>query len=495
MPISINIEEKEKKRGNKGFKLFKKKDSSLQAPNVPSGKKNLNWKKVAVLFATAIVLGLFVYGGIQLYGILKSIGVNLSVSELISSEEVVELKKNSSGKYTSFMMVGIDTREDSGGLNTDTIIVVTYNYNTKDITMISVPRDTGVEIEGAEGTWYGKINSVYAYSTSENKLDSLKSTVEEVTGIEIQYYAMVNYEGFVEIIDTLGGINVNVEESFTDNCYPSEKGAAGSYYAYCVDSYGWWKTVSFEKGTQLMDGETALEYSRSRHSSTDFVRAKRQQAVIEAVKDALFSSETYTSPQKIFDLITAVSDNLTLSEFTLNDIKAGMKLLNTYQENNGKSFSFVLDPSSGNGNLVSNYSSIYGYYIIGPAEGMGKYTNIHEYISLILANPGLYEEKSKIYVYDTGLGYQKSYDKVQSMIENYPYLDITYQGTLYSDKKRTIVYENETGKKPYTQEEISSYLDADTLMKPEYITNNLNGEDIVVLLGEPITQETEVENE
>ena len=495
MPISIELDEKEikKKEIQKKFRFFKKKITTPQLTDIPN-KKIFNWKKLLIFSGIAIVLGLVIYGGFQLFNIFKSVGFNLSVADLVSSKETIQLQKDSTGKYTSVLVVGIDTRENSGGLNTDTIIVVTYNYETNNIIMESIPRDTSVEI-GEGSDWYNKINSVYAYAEGreeESGLTELKRCVEEMVGLEIQYYTMVNFQGFIDVIDTLGGVYINVENSFTDYSYPAEVGTG-------------YQTVSFTAGPQTMDGETALKYSRSRHSSdnsegTDFARARRQQKVIEAVKNSLLDSETYTNPQKVLDLLGAVSDNLTISEFTINDIKAGLNLMNIFEENKGETYSFVLDLKAGNGQLISNLSNYDTdgtllYYIIGPTLGLGNYESIHEYIQLILDNPSFYEEDSTIYVYDAGLGYQETYTKTEELREQYPYTNITFRGTLYYDKEGTVMYEHESGLQPSTLDEISSFLNTDSNLQPEYITTNLNGEDITILFGSSILEEETLENE
>lgn len=498
MTISIDLDEKQiDKEKKKFFKRSHKKkniednDSLIKDIKI---KKKTKWGKIITITTVVIIVSILGFG---IYKILKAsgdIGFKLNPGDIISKEDPI-LKKDSTGKYTSFLIVGIDTRENGGGLNTDTLVVATFNYETNDVTMISVPRDFYVETLTTEN-WYKKINSIYSEGEGIKKgsgLKYLEETIEELTNIEIQYYAMVNFNAFVEIIDSLDGVLVNVEEGFTDTCYPSEQGISGSYYAHCVDSWGYWKTISFPIGVQRMDGETALEYARSRHSSNDYERAERQQQVINAVIDSISQSDTYTNPQKILDLISAVSKNITISEFTIDDINAGIDLLKTFNENNGKTYSFVLEPAAGNSQLVvsSNIESSHQE----PKLGLGNYTDIHDYISKVLSNPSFYEENSSIYVYDTGLGYQETYNKVLELIEEYPYSNIQFMGTLYSDKEGITIYEYQSGAKPATILELSTHLKTINTTKPEYIANNLNGGDVTVLFGETIINEETTGNE
>jgi LCP family protein required for cell wall assembly len=379
------------------------------------------------------------------------------------------------------MIVGIDTRENSSLLNTDTIVVASYNYDTNSVTMLSIPRDFHVEVNKATH-WFARINAVYGTAEKNAEgtgLDELQKTVEEITQQEIQYYAMVDFKAFVEIIDSIGGITVDVENSFIDYMYPLGTG---------------YQTVSFTEGIQEMDGETALQYARSRHSmqngeGSDYARAARQQKVIIAVKDKILSTETLTNPVTLMNLISSVADNIKVSEFNLEDIQAGLDLAKEYQEKNGVLNNFVLDPSIGNGKLVEVKTLASGAYAIGPKLGLGIYTDIHEFLQMLAKDPELYAEDSTIRVYNTGLGYQATYQKVLELQEQYPYLNIVFSGTLYSDKEGITVYTHDSEPKPHTVEILSTYLNADSTTKPEYITNNLNGEDVTILLGKEILVE------
>src|SRR5690606_38935153 len=134
--------------------------------------------------------------------------------------------------------------------------------------------------------------------------------VKEVTGLETQYYAMVDLQGFRQAIDAVGGVVVNVENSFTDYCYPADETSTNSTLRRCGDA-GMYpaETLTFTKGPQTMDGATALKYARSRKAAGveggDYSRARRQQRVISALRDKLMSSETYLNPQKFLEIMDA----------------------------------------------------------------------------------------------------------------------------------------------------------------------------------------------
>lgn len=482
MTISIDLEEKQVLKNEKEKKhLFKKKEKDPDRIKTP---KKIKWGKTTIVAISVIILSVLAFGAYKILKISGDIGLKLKAQDIISKEEDHVLEKDSTGKHTNFLIVGIDSRDaESKLLNTDSIIFVSFDYETKDITLISVPRDFYVSLP--DEFWFKKINSFYSYGEGLEEgsgLEMLQTKVEELVGEEIQYYAMLDLKGFVELIDALGGVYINVENSFTDYSYPAD------------DDLNY-QTVSFTAGPQTMDGETALKYSRSRHSldngeGSDFARARRQQKVIEAVKKELFDSGNYTNPQILLDLLNTVGENLTISEFTIDDIKAVLNIFNNLDEGEGEMFSFVLDPNAANGKIITSKNvTTTNAYAIGPVLGLGQYEDIHDYVNKVLANPSFYEEDASIYVYDTGLGYQNTYNEFLDLYEKYPYSNIRFMGSLFYDKEGTIIYEHETGLKSATLLEVSKYLKAENTVKPEYITSNLNGEDITILFGKTVSEE------
>jgi LCP family protein required for cell wall assembly len=468
MEVSINMSDRE---------LAKTK---IPRYNGGSTKKKASWLRVvlAIFLIIGITSGIYLlYKG---YKVSSDIGFQFTPTNILKPEAKPELKKDSTGKYTNVMLIGVDTREKGDLMNTDTIIIASFNYDTKDIVMISIPRDFHVQVNPNK-YWFNKINSAYAVNEKRSKgsgLLALQSIVEEMTGMEIQYHAMIDFNGFVQLIDAVGGVYVNVDNSFTDYMYPK-----GLKY----------ETISFKSGPQLMDGTTALKYSRSRHSmhnseGTDFARARRQQKVIYAFKDVVLSSETLLNPKKIMDLMSAVQNNLKISEFTVEDIEAGVNLLKELDKGKGNTYSFVLDPSAGNSSLITSQNVVNtGAYAIGPIEGLGKYDNIKEFVGLILKDPQLYSEDSSIYVYNTGLGYQATYDKTQSLRKDFKYLDIKFLGNLYSDKEGVYIFSNVENSFKYSVDKLSKYIKPTSTTKPEYITTKLRGEDISILFGKEVT--------
>ena len=335
-------------------------------PDIP--KKKSNWPRILLFILVGIALGgigYFLYKSSQ---ISKELGFKFNIGEVVTTKKP-ELKKDTTGRYTNVLFVGVDSRESSYISNTDTIMVGSYNHQTKDITMISIPRDFYV-ITNPQTKWVNRINTVYAAAENAQEgegFPALISSVKDVTNLEIQYYAMVDFKAFTQIIDTVGGIDINVENSFTDYNY--------------LDS----TTVSFTAGPQTMDGETALKYARSRKSldngeGTDYARARRQQKVISALQEKILSTDTLSNPKTLIQILSSLSNNIKVSEFTQDDIVAALAVGKDMLQNGNKHYSFVLDPASGNSQLVEIKGDPNVEYTIGQKLGLGMYDDIHEYV-------------------------------------------------------------------------------------------------------------------
>lgn len=542
MPVNLNLTEKavskvvvnKPQNANKPKRslknIFKReKKAKSQTSNItttlssvpPKKRKPFNKKKALkiTLFAILVIIigvfGVLYYKADQFF---RTTGLNVTPLETIlfilgkksdltgsgetnpeSNEPKPELKRDESGKYTNVLIVGVDSRQDRDSANTDTLLVASYNYETNNVNMYSLPRDLMVEIPGYNS--YGKINSVYIYSELVQKdsgMTNLQTSVEGILNLKIQYYVMIDFAGFTKVIDILGGITVNVENEFTDCQYPwegqpkntslmgTECYSQGAYAS--GGSLATYEPIKFNKGIQTMDGTTALKYARSRHSmdnmeGSDFARAKRQQKVIEAVKNKVLSSETLTSPQKIVDIIGAIQDNVRFSGYTIKDIEAGLNMLSAAKE--APINSFVLDPSIG-GFSILREGYDYGYAIT-PIKGIGDYSDVHAYVAATLKKPGLYAQNPSIHMYNTGIGYQPGYDKTMSMIEEYPYVNFYYVGTANYTNEGNVVYKVDPSADVPSLQAVADIFNAKIIDKPAEIRINTYGVNIVVLMGTPPT--------
>lgn len=181
----------------------------------------------------------------------------------------------------NILVLGLDQRPADGDTptRTDTIFVVTVDPKTKSTGILGIPRDLVVDIpyQNGSGTYEDRINTVYVAGElngyKQGGLKLMKETIASNFGIEIDKYVLVDFKGFEEIVDALGGIDVDVPDAVFDPYY-SETELPGDYFPQ-----------DFEPGRQHMDGRTALAYSRIRFSSDDLDRIQRQQRVIFATID------------------------------------------------------------------------------------------------------------------------------------------------------------------------------------------------------------------
>ena len=238
--------------------------------------------------------------------VLLLFGIYWTVSSLDFSKIVFSfgkpLQTDENGK-TNILLIGTGGENHDGANLTDTIIVASIDYDHEVVPMLSIPRDFYIMPRQQ------RINSVYDTELQLNGpqkgVEKLEEIVQEVTGIDIQYYAKVDFNGFVKIVDAVGGVEVNVEEPIYDPYYPKD----GTIY---------YETFSIDEGYQTLDGETALKYARSRKTTSDFDRAKRQQQILFAMKEKALSLNILTNAGKIGDIYDSVDDsietNLTLPE-------------------------------------------------------------------------------------------------------------------------------------------------------------------------------------
>jgi polyisoprenyl-teichoic acid--peptidoglycan teichoic acid transferase len=183
---------------------------------------------------------------------------------------------------------------------TDTIIFASFRPSTNEIGLLSIPRDLVVPIPGYG---YHKINHANAYGELDETgtgPDFAAEVISDLLDQEIHYYAKVDFDGFEELINAVDGVDVYVDTAFSDYSYPTDDDLV--------------QTLSFETGWQHMDGETALQYSRSRHGTngegSDFARAERQQEVILAAKDELLSPAVLLSPGKLNQLVELFQEHV-----------------------------------------------------------------------------------------------------------------------------------------------------------------------------------------
>lgn len=208
----------------------------------------------------------------------------------------------------NILLMGTDERPSEGGpQRTDTIILLTLDAESGTAGMLSLPRDLWVPLPGINETT--KINMAYGLGVGSNYpgggAQLLVDTVSGFVGQPVPFYVRVNFEGFTEIVDLIGGIDINVPKTIHDEQYPTADEGI--------------ETFHLEAGYQHMDGATALKYARTRNVDDDYGRSRRQQDVIRAVVDRVRSADMLptllaSAPRLLSTLRNSIETNIPLDK-------------------------------------------------------------------------------------------------------------------------------------------------------------------------------------
>ncbi len=301
---------------------------------MPPQKRNGN--RFVKIFAFATVLFFVAFFAIKFF--------HLSPLLLGGPKSVVQFLTNSGLKSDNnrinILLLGIGNENHDGPNLSDSMIILSVDKNGKDAALISIPRDIWVPDLNQ------KINAAYAIGQVRNKtgLKLAESTIQKLFGLPIHYGIRIDFTGFEKAVDLVDGLDINVDNSFTDNKYPIEgkendtcgyeienrleNGISNVYFRQATSSAATaaklatpsatlltedndpftcrYETLIFAKGQTHMDGKMALKFVRSRHGNnnegSDFARSARQEKVLLAFRQKTLSLGTITNPKKILDL-------------------------------------------------------------------------------------------------------------------------------------------------------------------------------------------------
>lgn len=198
----------------------------------------------------------------------------------------------------SVLIMGVDEndhRDNKGASRTDALILATLNKDEKSVKLLSIPRDSYVYIP--ERGYKDKINHAHYFGGTESTID----TVERLLDIPVDYFVKLNFHAFIEVVDALGGVTVEVPYEFRESNSMDQRDA-----------------IHLLEGEQLLDGEEALAFARTRKHDSDVARGQRQLEIIKSVVD---KSASLSSVFKYDDVIEAIGDNMT-TNMTFSEIKS-----------------------------------------------------------------------------------------------------------------------------------------------------------------------------
>lgn len=252
-------------------------------------KKHGRVKKIALIVA-GIIVAVVLVAGVAFAFYLNALSDSMKLDQQQASELNSVLSESTAQEPFYVLLLGSDARESDVASRSDTMILVRVDANVGKATLVSIPRDTKVEIEG-HGTQ--KINAAYAFDGPAGAV----AAVEDLSGIEISHYAEIHFDELETAVDQLGGIWVDIPVS------NNQTGASNT-------------GVELNAGMQRLNGEQALAFARERYGYTDgdFQRAENQRILVQAFADSILSLPPAELPGAVQSLAGCISTDFDLSE-------------------------------------------------------------------------------------------------------------------------------------------------------------------------------------
>ena len=328
---------------------------------------------------TSVVLVVLILA-LVIMGVVTSQRV-LAFGSAISPQAPLSSQLSMGADRTNLLVMGYGGGGHDGAYLTDSNLVISLIPNSHHTSLISVPRDLWVTYPQGSAQ-HTKLNALYTMASNGNAHpvaggDAVAAKISVVTGLNVKYWMTINFAGFRDLINSIGGIDINVQTPF-NACYPANDDANVNPN---------WTVVDFKKGVQHMDGETAIRYARAREplavcgkgvsenqaQLSDFARSQRQQDIIKA---ALAKVKQVTTWPSFFNALTALQKTI-YTNLSLNDLARFVLAMDLNNPNT---------PHIGltNGNVLQDASLSDGTYILEPQGG--DWTLIPKYINQRLYN-------------------------------------------------------------------------------------------------------------
>ena len=385
------------------------------------------------------------------------------------------LKGEGDGRI-NIMMIGIGGDGHKAGNLADSIIVASIDPFANEAAMLSIPRDMYVDIPGY---YSSKINAAHAIGEDDPDLEGggialMEETLEEVLGIEIHYYVRVNFDGFVDAIDTIGGVTVNLEEAVYDPNFDWEFGT---------------NALNLPAGENTLDGQTALLLSRARGatgiglgvSRGDFGRSDRQREILLAARDKVLSAGTYANPVRISELIRNAGNNVR----TNIQISEMLRMFEIAENISSDAIvSYGLD--NGPDNYLRS-SNIGGASVQVPKTG--NYNEIKLFVRELFVDGFIKQEAPVLDVYN-GSTIPGLAGETSTELESFGYSIGIVDNAPAQNYQTTVIYDLSGGEKPFTKQLIENRFEVQMLPAselPAALENTTS--DFVIIIGSDNAEE------
>lgn len=391
----------------------------------------------------------------------------------------------------NILLLGIGGAQHEGGNLTDTIILASLEPSTKKVSLISIPRDLSIPTEGMAQQ---KINAINAYAEMKEAGSggiAISQALSDLLQIPIDYYVRIDFKAFVDLIDEIGGVTVNVENTFDDYSYPIKGKEEDEDYESRFEH------LHFDKGPLHMNGELALKYARSRHGTngegSDFARAARQQKIIIAVKNKLLSAKNIFKPTMITNITKNFQKNISTNLQIWEIIKLWDIFKNVQRED---VINRVLD-NSPNGLLFDSRNE-QGAYILSPQSG--DFAEIQYFVNNVFSDAPkelktlVTDERATIEIRNgtwiNGLATQTALD-----LEKYGFIITRTGNSSRQNFQKSVIYDLSYGEKPRSLSILKEKTEANvSLGLPDWLINELSQDlkneanpikpDFVLILGQ-----------
>ena len=340
----------------------------VAGPGVPKRKRRGRGCMITSVVLVVLLIALVIMSVVTAQRVL-AFGTAISPQSPLSSQI-----NTGSGDRTNLLIMGYGGTGHDGAYLTDSNVVVSLIPNNHHTSLISVPRDLWVQYPPNSGQ-YSKINAIYTVASNGNAQpvaggNAVAAKVSLVTGLHVKYWMTINFSGFRDLINAIGGVDVNIQTPF-NACYPANDDP---------NVNAAWIKVQFNKGVQHMDGETAIRYARAREplsicgmgtseneaQLTDFARSQRQEDIMKA---ALAKVKQMTTWPSFFNALTALQKSIytnlsfsDLARFVLamdlnspNTPHIGLTNANVLQDSSLSDGTYILAPQGGNWNIIPPY--------------------------------------------------------------------------------------------------------------------------------------------
>lgn len=359
---------------------------------------------------------------------------------------ILQGKKLASDKNAriNILLLGIGGEGHDAPNLSDTIQVVSIDPKAKQVAMLSVPRDLYVQVPGSFQKV--KINEVHAIGEDQGAKGGgpalMKEEIGNILDVPVHYFVRADFSGFEQIVGAVGGIDINVSERLYDPYYPRGRG---------------YEVLDIDPGLQHMDGALALKYARSRETTNDFDRSRRQQEVMIAVRDKATSLQYLTNPAKISQLIEIVGDHVK-TDLSLSETQ---KLAQIVRDIPASAVTSKVLDNSATGLLYDSVSPA-GAYILLPRSG--DYSDIREFANQLFTDFSIQQEHAQIELQNasgrSGLAKQES-----DMLAGYGYSVVAVTNAP-GPAQTTVIYDYTNGTKPFTVDYLSKRFGGQVIKQP-----------------------------